>query len=136
MRGKYDDIINIEYPYPSKHEKMSMYERAAQFSPFAALTGYEELIEEEARYVEGKTELSETEKEEINDALTLLLSNPTLSFTITYFSPDKIKTNGGKYIKIEKTKAKKIVEEKHFLILSDGSQVPFEDIIRMEIPEK
>ena len=75
MNGKYDDIINMEYPYPSKHEKMSMYERAAQFSPFAALTGYDEIIKEEARYVEGRTALSEDDKEKINEALNIIASD-------------------------------------------------------------
>ena len=114
MNGKYDDIINMEYPYPSKHEKMSMYERAAQFSPFAALTGYDEIIKEEARYVEGRTALSEDDKEKINEALNIIASDTSRYFDITYFIPDSRKASGGEYARKEKATMKKI-SEKDFL---------------------
>ena len=55
--GKYDDIIEMEHPTSSKHPRMSLYNRAAQFSPFAALTGHEDAIKETARLVENKTEV-------------------------------------------------------------------------------
>lgn len=55
--GKYDDIIEMEHPTSSNHPRMSLYNRAAQFSPFAALTGHEDAIKETARLVENKTEV-------------------------------------------------------------------------------
>ena len=64
MKEGYEDIINLKYPYPTGHEKMSMAERAAQFSPFAALTGYDDLIREEARYVDDEIKLSHPERSE------------------------------------------------------------------------
>lgn len=128
MNGKYDDIINMEYPYPSKHEKMSMYERAAQFSPFAALTGYDEIIKEEARYVEGRTALSEDDKEKINEALQIIIKNADTYFDVTYFVQDENKLEGGRYIQKHKKKMKKLQKEEKTLILDDGTSIHFDDI--------
>ena len=61
--GKYDDIIEMEHPTSSKHPRMSLYNRAAQFSPFAALTGHEDAIKETARLVENKTEVEKIREE-------------------------------------------------------------------------
>lgn len=133
MNGKYDEIINMGYPYPSRHEKMSMHERAAQFSPFAALTGYDEIIKEEARYVEGRTALSEDDKEKINEALNIIASDTSRYFDITYFIPDSRKASGGEYVKKEKATMKKISEHEHFIILSDGTHISFEDILEIKI---
>ena len=96
MREGYEDIINLKYPYPTGHEKMSMAERAAQFSPFAALTGYDDLIREEARYVDDKIKLSQEEKDKINQALNIISKDISTCFDITYFIPDKLKENGGR----------------------------------------
>ena len=65
MSGKYDDIINLPHHVSKRHPQMPLLNRAAQFAPFAALTGYQESIEETARLVEEKIELEEIEVEKI-----------------------------------------------------------------------
>ena len=126
MRWEYDDIINLEYPYPTEREKMSLDERAAQFSPFAALTGYERVIKEESRDVERKIQISEEEKDAINKSLNKWREDLSAELEVTYFIPDKVK-DGGEYI-TKRTKVKKIDEERKILILSCGENISFEDI--------
>lgn len=126
MRWEYDDIINLEYPYPTEREKMSLDERAAQFSPFAALTGYERVIKEESRDVERKIQISEEEKEAINKSLNKWREDLSAELEVTYFIPDKVK-DGGEYI-TKRTKVKKIDEEKKILFLSCGENISFDDI--------
>ncbi len=126
MRREYDDIINLEYPYPTEREKMSLDERAAQFSPFAALTGYERVIKEESRDVERKIQISEEEKDAINKSLNKWREDLSAELEVTYFIPDKVK-DGGEYI-TKRTKVKKIDEERKILILSCGENISFDDI--------
>lgn len=126
MRREYDDIINLEYPYPTEREKMSLDERAAQFSPFAALTGYERVIKEESRDVERKIQISEEEKDAINKSLNKWREDLSEELEVTYFIPDKVK-DGGEYI-TKRTKVKKIDEERKILILSCGENISFDDI--------
>ena len=96
----YGDIIDKPHWQSPTRPHMSLYDRAAQFAPFAALTGYDDMITEEARLVDNKIELDNTEIEIINQKLEILadsISNgekPEVS--ITYFVPDLLK-NGGKY---------------------------------------
>ena len=82
--GRYDRIINYEYSGSTKHPKMSMYDRAAQFAPFAALTGYEKVISETARLTDKKIELDESQKEELDRKLQFILhrmpSSPLCTF--------------------------------------------------------
>ena len=96
---KYDDIINMPHHVSHSRPRMSNYDRAAQFSPFAALTGYEDAVKETERTTDIKHELTEDEKSALNEKLQILLENidtcPTA--TITYFEADKLKA-GGKYI--------------------------------------
>ena len=93
---KYGDIIHLPHPVSEKHPRMPMQDRAAQFSPFAALTGYEEAIYETGRLTEEKTELGEEEKAILDRKQQLLLEKlderPTL--TVTYFVPDEKKSGG------------------------------------------
>ena len=95
---KYDDIINLPHPVSKKHPQMPLLDRAAQFAPFAALTGYGEALTETARLTDTKIELDEGEIERINAKINYLIDNletaPTVE--ITYFVPDK-KKKGGKY---------------------------------------
>lgn len=100
---QYDDIINLSYPYKKKHPQMSMADRAAQFSPFSALTGYNEAIQEATRITEDKVEISESEKEKINDILLQIeniLPNRNIKVRIKYFQKDDVKP-GGNYKEIE-----------------------------------
>ena len=93
---KYDDIINLPHYTSSKRPRMAMIDRAAQFSPFAALTGYDAAVKETARLTEDWVELDEYQKSALNDRLQILqerLSN-TPVISITYFVPDERKSGG------------------------------------------
>ena len=96
--NKYDEIINIPHFDPKNHKRMSIMERAAQFSPFAALTGYSESVKETARITKDKIELSEDMKYEIDNKLQLiedhLKEKPEIN--VLYFIKDK-KKSGGDY---------------------------------------
>ena len=96
-RKEYGDIIDREHPDPEKHPRMPRRNRAAQFAPFAALTGYDDLIRESERETDAPPVLDENELEELNDKLTFLLQSedrPEAEFTV--FVPDG-KKPGGKY---------------------------------------
>lgn len=123
--GAYDDIINLPYPTSLRHPRMPMINRAAQFSPFAALVGYGAAIRETARITEQKIELAEDRKAILDDKLRLLLDTGDLS-SFTYFLPDKRK-DGGSYVSIE-GRIEKIDLLKGCIILSDGTTIPIEDI--------
>ena len=88
--GKYDNIINLPHHISSKHPRLSMEQRAAQFAPFAALTGYGDSIKETARLTDTRIELNEEEKEMLNIKLQELKSKISTmpQVTITYFVPD------------------------------------------------
>ena len=102
MTDNYDDIINLPHHVSKVHPKMSMMNRAAQFAPFAALTGHSEAIEETARLTESQQELADEDSEILNQKMAYLREtineHPTIS--ITYFEPDKKKA-GGAYKTIE-----------------------------------
>ena len=93
---KYDDIIMLPHPESKSHTRMNRIDRAAQFAPFAALTGYAEAINEAGRLVDAKKELTNEEKELISNKLNYLLENIDLNIEVMviYFVPDK-KKNGG-----------------------------------------
>lgn len=96
----YADIFNLPRHVSDHHPPMSLYDRAAQFAPYAALSGYDEMISEEARLVDNKIELSDDETEHLNQKLTLIadaIANGTKpELSITYFIPDPLKA-GGRY---------------------------------------
>ena len=97
MKHPYDDIIDLPHHVSERHPQMSMYNRAAQFAPFAALTGHNAAITEAARLTEAEQELSESDAEVLNRKLAYLQSldeKPTIS--VTYFVPDD-KKEGGSY---------------------------------------
>lgn len=97
----YFEIISREHPTSKKHPRMSRMNRAAQFAPFAALTGYEESIEETARLTDRKIELSEYEMEELNAKLNFIQEHikERPEVTITYFQQDERK-EGGAYLTV------------------------------------
>lgn len=98
----YDDIINLPHHTSRTHPQMSSVGRAAQFSSFAALTGYEALVEETARLTDGRLELSTEEVNDLNDKMNYLMDNIALcpQVEIIYFVPDERKS-GGKYISLD-----------------------------------
>ena len=96
-REQYGDIIDLEHPDSMKHPRMPRLNRAAQFAPFAALTGYDDLIHEVARYTERRVVLDEHKKEELNRKLHVLLkTDPPTEAVFTCFRQDP-KKSGGTY---------------------------------------
>lgn len=132
MTKEYDDIINLPRHISRKRSPMSIINRAAQFSPFAALTGHDEAVKETARLTDNRIELDEYMKVALNDKLQIsireLEKRPKIK--ITYFQPDEIK-KGGAYIAIE-NKVKKIDEYKQLIYMVDGTIVPIKDVISIE----
>ena len=128
---KYDDIINLEHHISKTHKQMSMQNRAAQFAPFAALTGYEEAVKETARFIEQKIELDEELNNILDEKLRLIQSQikNMPEITVTYFVPDD-KKRGGKYQKIT-GKIKKIDDYNKFIIFTDGKFISIKDIINI-----
>lgn len=132
---KYLDIIGMKYTKSGARPHMSMRERAAQFSAFAALTGYEDAIEEEARLTDAKIALSEDEKNEIGEKLAHLNENISghPEVRIVFFVPDALKS-GGKYVTAEGN-VKKIREFEGKILLSGGEEIAFDDILLIDMPE-
>ena len=128
--GAYDDIINLPHPNSAKHPRMSMIDRAAQFSPFAALTGHGAAIEETARITDRRIELTEEEKTVLDEKLRLLLETGGEGM-ITYFLPDERK-DGGAYVTKLGT-IKKIDPLEGRVILTDRTAIPIKDILEIEI---
>jgi len=129
MSTPYDDILHMPHYVSEKHPPMSRLDRAAQFSPFAALTGYEAAVEETARLTDRRIELDEGEKAAIDQRLTLVqkrLPDP-IKVTITYFVPDK-KKSGGAYLSVSGT-VKKIDDYERTVVLSDGTNISINDIL-------
>jgi len=130
--GKYDDIINLPHHVSKKHPQMSLEARSAQFAPFAALTGYDDVIDETVR--------ATTERIEINEELRAILDNklqkieqqisrrPEIKFT--YFVPD-LKKEGGSYQNIT-GKVIRIDKYKQVILLEDKTEIPIAEIIDME----
>lgn len=129
--GKYDDIINLPHHVSTCHPHMAMYNRAAQFAPFAALSGHSEAIAETARLTRHKIELDEYEKIRLNEKILILNENikNMPEVTVTYFCPDE-KKEGGRYVTVKKT-LKKINNMEHMLIMEDGVKIPFDDIFNI-----
>lgn len=128
MEGKYDDIIGLEYKGPKRHPRMSIHERAAQFAPFAALTGYDDVIAETGRLTGSKIELDEEQRDSLNAVLQTirgrLLERPEV--LLTYFRPDSRKA-GGTYLRI-KGHVRNIDEASRLVVLADGPSIPIDDL--------
>ena len=133
MTGPYDDILHLPHPTSKRHPRMPIADRAAQFSPFAALTGHKAAIEETARVTERRIELDEDAKEQLDQTLQLLMEriDEQPEITVTWFSPDKKKA-GGQY-HTATGKLKRIDTQESRLILTDGTQIPLEDLLEIRI---
>ena len=133
--GKYEDIINLQHHTSSRHPRMARRDRAAQFSPFAALTGYYDVIRETARYTDVKVELSECELEEINAKLRELLERITeqTQVSIAYFKADSKKA-GGEYLTVS-GRLKKMDVYDRSIVLDNGEVIFMEDIFSIETAE-
>lgn len=130
--GNYDDIIDLPHHVSETHPPMSRADRAAQFSPFAALTGYDAAVRETARVTERRIELDEGVKAELNARLNCILEHlsehPQVS--ITYFMPDE-KKSGGAYRTVTGA-VRKLDGFAKTLTLVDGIVVPMEEMVHVE----
>lgn len=129
--NNYDDIINLPHHVSVKHPRLSKEQRAAQFAPFVALTGYGDAIKETARITEDRIEIDEEEKKKIDNKIIELKSkiNDKPKVTITFFIPD-IKKSGGEYVTIIGN-LRRIDEYNKLLILEDKKKIPIEEIIEI-----
>lgn len=132
MNSKYEDLLHMPHHTSKARPQMSMQNRAAQFSPFAALVGYDDLIIETARLTDQRMELDESVKAELNEKLRLLLEmlpqQPEVS--ITYFQPDCKKAGGS-------CRTASGIVQKYFafariLIMQNGTRIPICDIVTIE----
>ena len=132
MKNTYDDIIHLPHHIFTKRPHMALIDRAAQFSPFAALTGHDAAIKETARFTNEKVELDEYMKDILSDKLQIiaerLMDHPEI--VITYFQPDE-KKNGGAYVTATGT-VKKIDKYARIVVMTDKIGIPIDDIIGIE----
>ncbi|MCH5243123.1 MAG: hypothetical protein J1F67_12030 [Muribaculaceae bacterium] len=130
--GKYDDIINLPHHVSDYHKPMPMANRAAQFAPFAALSGYEDAIYETSRLTEAFKELSDDEKNLLSRKLNYAIENLSLT-EITYFVPDNTKA-GGSYKSVT-GRIKKWDEYDNTLVLRDGKIIRIDLISEINIKD-
>ena len=133
MNRNYNDIIGLPHPEPQTHPRMSLHDRAAQFSPFAALTGHSAAIAETGRLTDSRVILDEYEMARVDDALQklqeLLPQKPVAS--ITYFVPDERK-NGGSYQTVT-GEVKRIDAVTGVIQMTDRREIPIEDVFSIKI---
>lgn len=129
----YEDIINLPHHVSANRPQMPLKNRAAQFSPFAALTGYESAVAETARITERRIELSECVIEELNRKLQMLAESAAdqPEIIVTYYEPDE-KKDGGAYV-TAKGRMKKIDEYEGIIVFTDDRRVFVEDIYAIEL---
>ena len=123
--NSYEDIINLPHPVSKNHPQMPLRDRAAQFAPFAALTGHDAAIKETARLTDERLELSEEVIAQLNE---IIRNNIGIEqkVSITYFIPDAKKA-GGSYVTYSGI-VKKIDEYEHTIIMTDQTVIPIEQI--------
>ena len=128
----YEDIVNLPPHISKRHPQPTMMDRAARFAPFAAITGYEEMVLEEARVTEERIDLDEGTLSLLNEKLNMIQEflDEEPEIKITYFEPDKKKA-GGAYIDIIGT-VKRIDEYECLVIMTDGKKIRIEDIYSLE----
>lgn len=128
MNRDYSDILNLPHPVSRKHPQMSLYDRAAQFSPFSALTGYDLAIKETERITEKRAVLDENRKKELDDKLGVLIKEGLRRrVRISYFIPDD-KKEGGSYSEKEACISRVDVYKRE-LLLDNGQSIKLDDII-------
>ena len=123
--SNYDDILHLPHPTSKTHRRMSRQDRAAQFSPFAALTGYEAVVKETARLTEERPMLTEDEVAELDARLRLAMELGA-EVTVRWFQPDA-KKNGGSYVTTT-SRVKKADELQRILTMEDGTQIPTQEV--------
>ena len=125
---RYDDIINLQYPRPGHPSRMTVEDRAAQFAPFAALTGHDAAIAEAGRLTQACIELDEDEKALLDEKLRWIAQNlrSAPEVTLVYFEPDQRKA-GGAYIRHTGI-VRKVSVHQSTLLMADGTVIPFAQI--------
>lgn len=128
---RYDDMINLPRPVSKKHPPMPPEKRAAQFMPFAALTGFDDEIAETARLTDPQRDLAEDERQRINRTLKELESGEidAAAVEITYFEPDERKA-GGAYRTVRGA-VRRIDHDRKRLLMEDGTVIPVERILEI-----
>ena len=131
---KYDDIIDLPHHESPNRPRMSIADRAAQFSPFAALTGYEAAVKETERLTDSRQELTDDEKIALNEKLQIIMENIdyTPTVTLTYFVPDRLK-EGGEYV-TRSGEVKEIDSYSRVVVLVDKTKVEIDNIRAISSP--
>lgn len=128
----YEDIINLPHHVSTKRPQMSMLDRAAQFSPFAALTGYDAAIKETGRLTDEKIEMDEASLNMLNMKFQLLVEalGDEYEVSFTYFKPDETKA-GGAYVTATGI-VKKVDDYERLITMVDGAKIPMDDVYSIE----
>ena len=123
------ELLEMERPVSARHAPMRRCERAAQFAPFAALSGFDETVQEAGRLTQAQIELAENEREALNDALVRLAARlpEQPEVRLTYFQPDA-KKSGGTYRTIL-TRVRRLDANAQVLVLTDGTRIPFDALL-------
>ncbi|MDO4500044.1 MAG: hypothetical protein Q4B60_02095 [Erysipelotrichaceae bacterium] len=132
--SRFDDIINLPHPVSKKHPRMSNYNRGAQFAPFAALVGYDKVIDESGRMTDEKLLLDEYQIAEINTILVHLKAHKNVRINIVYFKKDEFK-KGGKYLS-KTCNVLKIDDDNQTIILSDNTIIKMNDIMSITLEKE
>lgn len=132
MSNEYDDIINLPHHVSKTHPQMSMYQRAAQFAPFAALNGHGAAIEETARITEMQSELDDDANKYLNKCMAVIREHLSLQpeVTITYFQPDDLKS-GGRYV-VYQGNVRNIDDFEQVVIFTDDFRIPLSAICNID----
>ena len=132
MSGPYDDIIDLPHPTSRRHPRMPIRDRAAIFSPFAALSGHGAALAETARVTQRRVELDEDTRAELDRRQAVLLAHldEQPEITVTWFQPDERK-DGGAYLTTT-GRLRKLRELERILVLADGTEIPLEDVVALE----
>ena len=132
-KHRYDDILNMPHHVSSTRPHMSMHDRAAQFSPFAALVGYDDAVKETSRLTNEKQELTADKITDLNQKIAFLIehADERPEITIEYFIPDE-KKSGGKYVTLSGN-FRRIDEYNHNMVFTSGEEIPLNDIFDIEI---
>ena len=130
--GKYDDLLYMPHPVSKKHPQMPIFDRAAQFAPFAALTGHSAAIKETARLTDSKIELDEDTRMQLDMKQQILLEMTAKQpeIIVTYFKKDARKS-GGSYLTVTGN-LKKIDSYTHEFVMNNNRRIPIDDIIAIE----
>ncbi len=132
MNNRYDEIINLPHHVSKTRPQMPLSDRAAQFAPFAALTGYDSVIKETGRLTGERIELDEEALTDLNMRYQLLVDalDEEPKVEITYFKPDERKS-GGEYVTVTGT-VKKVDDFERLITMQNGTKIPMDDVLAVD----